>query len=454
MKNQWLTAGFQLALVAVLASGVASAQDFSTERVAVGFLRPVFLTAPPDDFVRLFVVEQHTGDIRVLRRAQGTIDPTPFLDLEGVSTGNEQGLLGLAFHPDYDSNGYFYVYLTDPTSRVLRFTVSGDPDVADPGSQLQVIAFSQPQPNHNAGWIGFGPDGALYVASGDGGSRNDDGDGHTAMTGNAQDISSNLLGKILRLDVDGDDFPGDASRNYAIPADNPFVGVAGDDEIWAYGLRNPYRASFDRATGDLYIADVGQADCEEIDVLPGGGTGGENFGWRLREGVIQTPEIGIGGPKPPGALGPIFDYPHPTAPSTSSCSNPGVGFEGFSVTGGYVYRGPVIDLRGRYFFADYLAAELWSFRFDGSNPLDFDGTNYTDLTNHTGDPRFTPSVGSIANVSSFGEDSAGRLYVLDLFGGEVFEVPEVETTYQQIVLLLAAVGLARRRLPRARAPRR
>ena len=202
------------------------------------------------------------------------------------------------------------------------------------------------------------------------------------------------------------------------------------------------------------LVTTGKADCEEIDVLPGGGTGGENFGWRLREGVIQTPEIGIGGPKPPGALGPIFDYPHPTAPSTSSCSNPGVGFEGFSVTGGYVYRGPVIDLRGRYFFADYLAAELWSFRFDGSNPLDFDGTNYTDLTNHTGDPRFTPSVGSIANVSSFGEDSAGRLYVLDLFGGEVFEVPEVETTYQQIVLLLAAVGLARRRLPRARAPRR
>jgi glucose/arabinose dehydrogenase len=424
-------------LATLFAGHAAFAQGFATQRVAAGLDRPVFVTAPPGDFERLFIVEQHTGRIRILRLATRTLENDPFLDIDGISTLDEQGLLGLAFDPDYDSNGTFYVYLTDPASRVLRFQVSSDPDVADPASQQQVLAFDQPQPNHNAGWIGFGPDGFLYVATGDGGASNDEGDGHTPDTGNAQDLSDNLLGKILRLDVGGDDFPNDTDRNYAIPPDNPFVGVAGDDEIWAYGLRNPWRASFDRQTGDLWIGDVGQNDCEEINVILSGSSGGENFGWRLREGVIQTPAAGIGGAKPPGALDPVIDYPHPG--NTEPCSGPPAGVEGFSVTGGYVYRGPEPSLRGRYFFADFVAADLWSFVFDGSLPAAFDGSNYVDFANHADDPRFVPAEGSIRRISAFGEDAAGELYVLNLEDGEIFLVPE-PTGWHSILAALTAVG--------------
>ena len=391
----------------------------------------------------MFVVEQHTGRIRILRLADRALEATPFLEVTGLSTGNEQGLLGLAFHPDYKVNGFFYVYITDPTSRVLRFQVSADPDVADAASESQVLAFSQPQANHNGGWIGFGPDGTFHIATGDGGGANDSGGGHTAGTGNAQDLTDNMLGKILRIDVDGDDFPADATRNYAIPADNPWVGITGDDEIWSYGLRNPFRASFDRATGDLYIADVGQNHCEEIDVQPGDSSGGENYGWRLREGILATPSGGVGGQPPPGAIDPIMDYPHPS--TGELCSNPGIGFAGFVVTGGYVYRGPVAELEGRYFFADFSTGELWSLRWDGTAPATFDGSNYTDLTNHSGDPRFVPDLGSIASISSFGEDAAGNLYVLDLFGGEVFYIPEPSRRAQQLAGLTALVWLTHRR---------
>jgi glucose/arabinose dehydrogenase len=413
-----------IVVAGVMMAGTASPQSFSTARIASGLARPVFLIAPPGDADRVFVVEQHTGRIRIINLADGSLNTTPFLTVTGLSTGNEQGLLGMAFHPDYGVNGYFYVYFTDPNTNVVRFQVSSDPDVADPLSETPVLGFSQPQANHNGGWIGFGPDDHLYIASGDGGGSNDNNNGHTIDTGNAQDLTENLLGKILRIDVDADDFPADLQRNYAIPADNPFVGVAGDDEIWAYGLRNPWRPSFDRATGDLYIADVGQSRCEEIDVQPGTSTGGENYGWRLREGVIATPTGGVGGPPPAGSIDPIFDYPHPGSAGSEPCSGPGAGFTGNSVTGGVVYRGPIAELAGRYFLADFVTAELWSLRFDGSSPNLFDGTNYTELTNHSGDPRFTPDMGTIGSVSSFGEDDAGNLYVLDLNDGEVFFVPE------------------------------
>ena len=413
------------------------------ERVASGLARPVFLTAPPDDPDRVFIAEQHTGRIRILRPSTRTLESVPFLDLEGLSTGSEQGLLGLAFHPDYAQNGFFYVYVTDPTSRLLRFEVSDDPDIADPASRLQILEVPQPQSNHNGGWIGFGPDRLLYIALGDGGSSNDSGAGHTLDTGNAQDITDNLLGKILRIDPDGDDFPLDAARSYSIPADNPFVNVSGDDEIWAYGLRNPFRASFDRGTGDLYIGDVGQNVCEEIDFQPAASPGGENYGWRLREGTIATPTGGVGGARPPGAIDPILDYSHFT--TGELCSNPGAGFTGVAVTGGYVYRGPVPSLIGRYFFADFSTAELWSLVFDGSDPSTFDGTNYTDLTNHAGDPAFTPDAGSIDSVSSFGEDAAGNLYVLDLFDGEVFRIPEPGSSALGLTALATVIGLERRR---------
>jgi hypothetical protein len=323
----------------------------------------------------------------------------------------------------------------------VRYQVSADPDVADPGSATPVLSYGQPQSNHNAGWIGFGPDGYLYIASGDGGGSHDNDAGHTPGTGNAQDLTDNLLGKILRIDVDGDGFPGDAQRNYAIPADNPFVGVPGDDEIWAFGLRNPWRASFDAQTGDLYIGDVGQGTCEEIDVQPASSGGGENYGWRLREGTLATIGGGVGGAPPLGAIDPILDYSHG---GTEACSDPGPAFTGISITGGYVYRGPIPVLDGRYFFADYGTSELWSLVWDGSDPSAFDGTNYTDLTDHTGDPDFAPDVGSLDSVVSFGEDEARNLYVLDL-DGDVFRLPEPSTGPMLLIGTAGVLALHRRR---------
>jgi len=451
----WLAA----AIVLVVAAGETRA--ISVERVASGLASPLFLTAPPEDPARVFIVER-AGRIRILRLASDTLEPEPFLDLGSLATNGELGLLGLAFHPDYAQNGFFYVSLAtaeplagfDFRSRLLRFQVSADPDLADPESELQILEIPQPQANHNGGWIGFGPDGFLYNASGDGGGSNDAETGHTDGIGNAQDLTDNLLGKILRLDVDGDDFPGDPERNYAIPTDNPFSASANppgpDPEIWAYGLRNPFRASFDRATGDLYIGDVGQGRCEEIDFQPATSTGGENYGWRLREGTIATPtptESPVGGPKPPDNVDPIFAYPHLT--SGVVCDSPGPGFDGRSVTGGYVYRGPVSSLVGRYFFADFIKGELWSFVFDGSLPADFDGTNYLDLTNHANDPEFTPDEGTIGSVASLGEDAAGNLYVVDL-GGEVFRVPE-PASGALALCALTSVGLLSR-LRRTHAP--
>jgi glucose/arabinose dehydrogenase len=389
-------------ILIVIVTGSHAHGEVSTVRIATGLSRPVYATHAPGDTERLFIVEQHVGRIRILDLSSGAINAQPFLDIDGLSTGNEQGLLGLAFDPDYDTNGYFYVNVTPTGSgtHIRRFQVSGDPDIADPLSQTEVLSFSQPQSNHNGGWMGFGPDGYLYISSGDGGGSDDNDAGHTLETGNAQDITDNLLGKMLRIDVGGDDFPGDAGRNYAIPADNPFVGVTGDDEIWSYGLRNPWRPSFDRQTGDLWIADVGQNTREEVDYQSAASAGGENYGWRLREGSIQTPAASSGGPAPPGAIEPIYEYEHGIGPG-----------EGYSLTGGYVYRGPVGEIRGNYFFADYVSEQIWSMRYDGETVTDF-----TDWTTE-----FTPDAGEIDNISSFGEDAVGNLYILDL-GGEVFRV--------------------------------
>ena len=438
-----------LLATSLLLAEAAGAQGVGTLRVASGLDEPIFLSAPPDDLDRAFVVER-AGRILIARLPDFEVEATPFLTIAGVSTSGEGGLLGLAFHPDHATNGTFYVYVTvfagilPFETRIVRYQVSTDPDLADPASATPVLSFQQPASNHNGGWIGFGSDGYLYIASGDGGGSDDTGSGHTAGTGNAQDLTNNLLGKILRIDVDSDAFPADPLRNYAIPPDNPFVGVVGDDEIWVYGLRNPWRASFDPWTGDLYIGDVGQSACEELDVQPVTSPGGENYGWRLREGVIATPTGGVGGAHPPGAIDPIFDYPH----GASGCSDPGSGFSGRAITGGYVYRRPVPGLEGRYFFADYATARLWSLVYDGSDPGGFDGTNYLELTDHTGDPDFTPDVGSFGTVASFGEDAAGNLYVLDLDDGEVFYIPEPPAAVMHLAALAATWALARWRLRR------
>jgi len=379
-----------------------AATPLTTELIATGLDDPVFATHAPGDTDRLFIVER-TGTIRILDLT--TEPPTlgaTFLDISGSvkSTFSEQGLLGLAFHPDYASNGYFYVNYTDSgdDTRVSRFNVSeGDPDAADDTSEVVLLTLVQPQTNHNGGWMGFGPnDGYLYISSGDGGGSGDDDAGHTTGLGNAQDITSNLLGKMLRIDVDGSDGPG---GTYGIPPSNPFVGVSGDDQIWAYGLRNPWRPAFDRETGDLYIADVGQGSWEEIDFQPASSTGGESYGWRCREGAHDYNFTGTCSSIT--HVEPIHEYSHGGSPFRCS------------ITGGEVYRGCAVpDLAGTYFYADYCSDQIWSLVVSGGM-----ATSQMDRTAEL-DP---PGLAEINNISSFGTDADGEIYILSL-EGDVFKI--------------------------------
>jgi len=398
-------------LLGLTAHTNALAQTYETTRISSGSSAPLYVTAAPGDPDRLYVLEKSTGVIDIFNLRTGTFNPAPFITVPDLDSRSEGGLLGLAFHPDFQTNGQFYVNTTDVDdednfqTHIRRYT-STTSDSADPVTETTVLTFDQTGGNHNGGWIGFNPianaandnDHYLYIASGDGGGGND--------PDNAGQSLDTLLGKMLRIDVDGDDFPADSERNYAIPASNPFVdgNAATLDEIWSYGLRNPWRSSFDRATGDLYIADVGQGEREEIDFQPATSIGGENYGWRLREGTIATP--GVGGPAPAGAIEPIYDYEHGFDT-----------FEGNSVSGGYVYRGPIDELQGQYVFADFISNQIWSFEFDGSAVGDFDGSNVTNLTNLT--PLLSPNVGSLNSIASFGEDSEGNLFIVDI-GGEIF----------------------------------
>ena len=362
-----------------------------TVRVASGLSSPVFATHAPGDTTRLFIVENYSGRVLVMNLADNSINATPFLS---VTDHSGQGVLGMAFHPDYENNGYFFVYYNYDVGnhvRLARYTRSVDPNVADAASEFVIIEVATPDADHVGGWIGFGPDGYMYVPLGDGGGGGND------PENNGQTIINSLQGAVLRLDVDGDDFPADPDRNYAVPASNPFVGETGDDEIWAYGLRNPFRCSFDHETGDFYIADVGQESREEVNFQPRTSTGGENYGWRLREGTIQNPRAGIGGPRPPGNVDPIHDYPRQ---------------DGISITGGCVYRGPVETLRGQYFFADWGTNRIWSLRHDG--------TRTTQLTEWT--EVFAPDAGEINGVTAFGEDALGNVYIVDHTDGEIFRI--------------------------------
>lgn len=371
---------YTLLLLGVLAAGcggddpviVPSDQTLTFDTVATGFNAPVFLTAAPGDSIRLFVVEQE-GVIRVLRH--DSLLATPFLDFsDSVAHGDEQGMLGLAFAPDYATSGAFYVHTTDPAGdiRILRFKVSGDPNVADPASGVEILAFAHPEDNHNGGMIAFGNDGYLYVGSGDGG-----GGGDPLETG--QD-PSDLLGAILRIDVSGD------SAGYAVPPGNPFVGDSGfAPEVWAYGLRNPWRFSFDRVTHELWIGDVGQNAYEEVDRLPAG-VGGQNLGWDDMEGThCFEPTSGC---STSGKTMPLFDY----AQGGDRCS----------VIGGYVSRGTDIpEISGSYVYGD-LCDGLIRVRNGGD----------------------TFSIPSGSSIYSFGEDLRGRLYVL-LGNGQVLRLSAV-----------------------------
>lgn len=361
-----------------------------------------FATAAPgqDDYLYLAGRE---GQISIVDLTTSNVLPTPFLQIPDIDAAGEGGLLGLAFHPDYETNGKFYTYATvdnggvpidggtSPfSSRIREYTRSAENPLVASITPKEVVSWVQPRSNHNGGWIGFNPDlpgtdgQYLYITSGDGGKQGD-------PDNNAQDLTDEFLGKILRVDVNGDDFPTDSDRNYAIPGSNPFVGVTGDDEIWGYGLRNPYRASFDRDTGDFWIGEVGQGSREEINQQLGDSPGGENYAWQRREGFISHQ----GGTLEAGDTEPVYDYRH------------GFGtFRGNSVTGGYVYRGDDASLNGDYFFADFSRSNYWKF-----DPDDPSGTVVNLNSALFGG-------GSVANSPiSFAEDAAGNLYFLSIGGG-------------------------------------
>ncbi len=374
-----------LALTAAACDAGGSVQEPTDGPVAVGLQEvaaglnfPLYLTAPPGDS-RLFIVEKG-GLIRIVK--DGSLLPTPFLDLTPlVSTGGEQGLLGLAFDPAYATDGRFVVHYTDVNGNttVATYRVSaGDPDQADPSSATVVLTAEQPFANHNGGQILFGPDGMLYIGLGDGGSGGDPG-------GRGQSLTD-LLGDILRVDVA-------SGTGYTVPADNPFVGrTDARPEVWSYGLRNPWRFTFDPATGDLYVADVGQNAWEEVDVVTAadGAGRGANFGWNVTEGrhcyASATCDLSL-------YTLPLVEYSH----DNGACS----------ITGGYVYRGAAIPaLQGHYFYADYCQGWVRSFRLENGQAVD---------------PHQWPTLAPGGAVPSFGQDAAGELYVMNS-EGRVFRI--------------------------------
>jgi glucose/arabinose dehydrogenase len=349
----------------------------ASTRVADGFTMPLDVQSAPGDATRLFVVEQR-GRIRIVRGS--SVAATPFLDISSrLLCCGERGLLGLAFHPGYAQNGRFYVNYTNPqgNTHVSEFRVGANPDLADPGSERLLLFVAQPFSNHNGGGLAFGNDGRLYIGLGDGGSGGD-------PQGNGQDLGTHL-GKMLRIDVDG-------GMPYAVPADNPFRTTPGAlPEIWALGLRNPWRFSFDRTTGELYVADVGQSAREEVNVAPGN-RGGVNYGWNVMEGTACfRPSSGC---PTAGLTLPVLDYGRNV---------------GGSVTGGHVYRGcRMPGYHGTYFYGDFVSGTIRSFRH-----RDGQATEQRDWTGTVGR--------GIGNVSSFGVDAEGELYVLD-YEGELYRV--------------------------------
>ncbi|MBX3322516.1 MAG: PQQ-dependent sugar dehydrogenase [Phycisphaeraceae bacterium] len=385
-------AALALSLSIVGAPALADITPLTTVLVADGLVRPIGVFHAPGDTTRIFVIEKQ-GIVRIIEN--GALLATPFMNIDpivggGTTTSSEQGLLGMAFHPDYANNGKFYVNYTNNSGHttIAEYLVSADPNIANLLSARILRVINQPFSNHNGGWMEFGPnDGYLYIAMGDGGSANDPGN-------RAQTITNQPLGKILRIDVDGNNAPG---GQYGIPASNPFVGITGDDDIWAYGVRNPWRNAFDRANGDLYLADVGQNAWEEINYQPGTSVGGENYGWRCYEGNNAFNTTGC----------------QPAATMVFPVHVYGRG-SGCSVTGGRVYRGcRMPENHGTYFFADYCSNIIWSFRMVNGVRTQF-AVRTAELA---------PGGGlSITSITSFGEDANGEIYICDQNGGEIFKI--------------------------------
>jgi glucose/arabinose dehydrogenase len=370
--------------------------SFRVRRIASGLSQPLYLLGRGDGSNRVFIVEK-AGQVEILNLDTDLFNPTPFLDVtSSINPSGEQGLLGMALAPDFATSGVFYVHVNNLNgdTEIRRYrTQTANPDLAD-ASSMDVIFFAD-QPaatNHKGGWIGFGPDNLLYIALGDGGGSND-------PFGNGQNLNSPLA-KILRINPATDGFPSDPLRDYSIPPNNPFAGGGGVPETLAYGLRNPFRASFDRVTGNLFIGDVGQGAIEEISLIRPGDAG-LNFGWPILEGTRVNQTGSTAGMTPP-----IAEYGHGTGPR-----------QGNSVTGGYVYRGPVEALQGEYVFADFVSANVWSFAAASASQ----GTTIASSAFTIQTAAFAPDIGTVNSVASFGEDSAGNLFIVGI-DGEVFRL--------------------------------
>jgi glucose/arabinose dehydrogenase len=382
-KGRKLNKFFLTALIIIIQTAGSSQINTVEAFPELTFTSPVDLQHAGDGTNRVFVVEQE-GVIKVFENSHEVTEYKEFLNItDRVKISGEMGLLGLAFHPDYANNGYFFVnYTTDePRDRsiISRFQVTSDPDLADRGSELRLIRLNQPRANHNGGQIAFGPDGYLYIAFGDGGGAGDPDD-------NGQDRSI-LHGKILRIDVDNQD----GELNYAVPGDNPFKNntLGYREEIFAFGFRNPWRFSFDRITGNLWVADVGQGDYEEINLVEAGG----NYGWSLKEGShCFRPSSGC---EIPGLIDPVYEYSH-----AQNIGN--------SITGGYVYRGSALpQLYGKYIYGDFVSSNIWALEYDGINqPVN---------------ELLTTAPG---NITSFGTDQNEELFILTFGanGGKIYKL--------------------------------
>jgi len=369
-------------LIILLVNQIGNSQMINLEQYVTGLSSPTDIANAGDD--RLFVVERR-GKVKIIDK-DGNVLPTPFIDIDdmvsNVSGQSERGMLGIAFHPDFANNGYFFLNHTDNEhhTNIVRYQVDPtDPNIADPSTRELIIKIEQPYSNHNGGGIKFGPDGYLYIGMGDGGSGND--------PQNFGQNKQSLLGKMLRLDVNN-------GLPYTIPADNPFVSDDNTlDEIWAIGMRNPWRFSFDRMTGDLWIGDVGQGDLEEIDFEPAGDTGGHNYGWRCYEGTEFTNNNSMADCNE-NYVDPVYEIPH-------------MGISGpCSITGGFVYRGTkYTDIAGHYICTDYCSGEFFTVVPDGNGGWE-------------GKEVATINFG----VSTFGEDVNGELYLATLSEGSIYKV--------------------------------
>lgn len=360
----------------------------ATEVLVSDLKRPTYMTAPAGSSNFLYILEKE-GRIQLFDRDSKKLRGKSFLDITDRvnAKANERGLLGMAFSPNFTNDRRFYLYYTDKDghTQVSRFTVASPNSITcDPATEEKLISAKQPYGNHNGGWIDFGPDNMLYIGTGDGGAAND-------PKNNSQNLSSKL-GKMLRIDVS-------PTKGYKVPSDNPFTSTKdAHPEIYAYGLRNPWRCSWHGK--DIYIGDVGQNKWEEVNVTSHAKLKGANFGWRLREATHETPMKKVGGDKPNNNIEPVLEYNHGSGPD-----------QGLSVTGGYVYQGSVPELKGKYIFADYTIGNIWSFQYKNGKAIN--NETWTKQLSHNGK--------NIRQISSFAKDPQGELYIV-ADGGTVFKI--------------------------------